>query len=101
MNVVGGVRLSETSVDLGVMAAVASSFFDKVIPKDTMFVGEVGLSGEVRAVSQLEGRLKEASALGFKRCFVPKRNKDQLKMSFPELKVVPLKFAQEMVDHLF
>ncbi len=74
VNVAGGVRLDEPAVDLGVIVAVASSFRD--IPSDTgtVLIGEVGLGGEIRTVSQLEPRLKEASKLGFKRAVVPKNN---------------------------
>ena len=74
LNVAGGVRLEEPAVDLGVIIAVASSFRD--IPTDTgaVLIGEVGLGGEVRTVSQLEPRLKEAAKLGFERAIVPKNN---------------------------
>ncbi len=74
LNVAGGVRLEEPAVDLGVVAAVASSFRD--IPSDTstVLIGEVGLGGEIRTVSQLDLRLKEAAKLGFKRALVPKNN---------------------------
>ena len=74
VNVAGGVRLEEPAVDLGIIVAVASSFRD--IPSDTgaVLIGEVGLGGEVRTVSQLEPRLKEAAKLGFERAIVPKNN---------------------------
>ena len=74
LNVAGGVRLEEPAVDLGVVVAVASSFRD--IPSDTstVLVGEVGLGGEIRTVSQLDLRLKEAAKLGFERAVVPKNN---------------------------
>ena len=74
LNVAGGVRLEEPAVDLGVVVAVASSFRD--IPADTgaVLIGEVGLGGEVRTVSQLEMRLKEVAKLGFERAVVPKNN---------------------------
>jgi DNA repair protein RadA/Sms len=74
LNVAGGVRLEEPAVDLGVVVAVASSFRD--VPTDTgaVLIGEVGLGGEVRTVSQLEPRLKEAAKLGFERAVVPKNN---------------------------
>ncbi len=74
LNVAGGVRLEEPAVDLGVVVAVASSFRD--IPSDTstVLIGEVGLGGEIRTVSQLDLRLKEAAKLGFERAIVPKNN---------------------------
>ncbi len=72
INVAGGLKIYETAVDLAVCAAVISSLTEKVIPADTVFMGEVGLGGEMRSVSQLEKRLSEVSKLGFKTAVVPK-----------------------------
>jgi DNA repair protein RadA/Sms len=72
VNVVGGFSLDEPGVDLGVAAAVASSFKEKQIPPDVALIGEVGLSGEVRSVSRVALRLQEAAKLGFRKCIVPK-----------------------------
>ncbi len=74
LNVVGGVRLEDPAADLGVVAAIASAFLDEAVAADTVFLGEVGLSSEVRSVSQLGVRLHEAAKLGFKRAVVPKNN---------------------------
>jgi DNA repair protein RadA/Sms len=71
-NVVGGFTLEEPAIDLGVAAAIASSYREKHIPADMVLIGEVGLSGELRAVSRLPIRVREAAKLGFKRCIVPK-----------------------------
>ncbi|MFB6099059.1 MAG: magnesium chelatase domain-containing protein, partial [Salinibacter sp.] len=78
VNVAGGVRLEEPAVDLGVAVAAASSFRD--IPADTgsVLVGEIGLGGEIRTVSQIEPRLKEAAKLGFDRAIVPENNLDRI-----------------------
>jgi DNA repair protein RadA/Sms len=70
-NVIGGFNLEEPSVDLGVAAAIASSYRERIIPPDIAMIGEVGLSGELRAVSRLPLRVREAAKLGFKRCIVP------------------------------
>jgi DNA repair protein RadA/Sms len=70
-NVIGGFNLEEPSVDLGVAAAIASSYRERIIPADMAMIGEVGLSGELRAVSRLPLRVREAAKLGFKRCIVP------------------------------
>ncbi len=70
INVVGGLRLGEPAADLGVVAAIASAIRDVELDPDSVFVGEVGLGGEVRPVQQLERRLSEAARLGFKRAFV-------------------------------
>jgi DNA repair protein RadA/Sms len=70
-SVVGGLRVREPAVDLALALAIASSHRDKPIPGDLVPIGEIGLSGELRSVSQLERRLAEAERLGFKRCIVP------------------------------
>jgi DNA repair protein RadA/Sms len=75
LNAVGGVRLTEPASDAGVVAALASSLLDRTIASDTVFVGEVGLGGELRAVSQLERRLAEAERLGFRTAVVPARTR--------------------------
>ncbi len=74
MNVAGGVRLDEPAVDLAVAAAVASSFTDKAVPEGTLIVGEVGLTGEVRAVGHVDIRASEAFKMGFQRIVVPRSN---------------------------
>jgi DNA repair protein RadA/Sms len=71
-NVIGGLQIDEPAADLAIAVAMASSIKDRPVHADIAFVGEVGLSGELRAVSQLEVRLKEAAKLGFKRCVVPR-----------------------------
>lgn len=71
VNVVGGLRINEPAADLGVAAAIASSYRDIPIPDDCVMLGEIGLSGELRSVGQPQKRLKEAAKLGFKRCIVP------------------------------
>lgn len=72
VNVVGGLRIEEPAADLAVALAVASSYFDKAVPPDMAIIGEIGLSGELRAVPQLPARLHEAAKLGFARVLVPK-----------------------------
>jgi len=79
LNVVSGIRISEPAIDLGIILAVASSFKNISIPKDLVAIGEVGLTGEVRAVNMIEKRLKEAEKLGFKKCIIPENNKKLLK----------------------
>jgi DNA repair protein RadA/Sms len=73
LNVVGGVRLQEPAGDLAVGAALASSLYDRALPHDAVFIGEVGLGGEVRPVSQAERRVAEAVSLGMTRAFVSDR----------------------------
>jgi DNA repair protein RadA/Sms len=85
-NVAGGVRLIEPAADLAVALAVASTLQDLAVPPDLIVMGEVGLSGELRAVGQAERRLSEASRLGFRRAIVPERNLARLP-KVPDMKV--------------
>lgn len=72
VNVVGGLQVDEPGADLGVAVAIASSLRDLPVPADTAFIGEIGLSGELRAVGQLNARLREAAKLGFSRVLIPR-----------------------------
>ena len=74
VNVAGGVKLTEPSSDLAVALAIASNFKNKYIDRSDVFVGELGLGGEVRSVNQLESRVREAIKMGFKRIIIPKNN---------------------------
>ena len=73
LNVVGGVRLSEPAGDLAVAAALASSVYDRPLIEESIFLGEVGLGGEIRPVSQSERRLAEAAKMGMRRAFMARR----------------------------
>ncbi len=75
VNIAGGMRINEPALDLGIMLALVSSYYDREIDEKTIIFGEVGLSGEIRAVSRIEQRISEAEKLGFKRIFVPLGNK--------------------------
>lgn len=75
LNIAGGIRVSDPALDLAVVMAVLSSNIDAALPGDTVFAGEVGLSGEIRAVSRIEQRISEAGKLGFRQIFVPLGNK--------------------------
>jgi DNA repair protein RadA/Sms len=72
INIVGGLRVGEPAADLAMAMAIMSSMMDKPLPADAVMIGEIGLSGEIRAVPQIEARLMEAAKLGFKRAFIPK-----------------------------
>ena len=72
LNMAGGLRVADPACDLAVVCAVLSSNFDYAIPSDVCFAGEVGLSGEIRPVGQIERRITEASRLGFKKIYVSK-----------------------------
>ena len=79
VNVVGGLRVGEPAADLAVAVAIASSYRSLPVASDLAIVGEVGLSGELRSVGQVEKRLREAAKLGFRRCLVPRVMADQLR----------------------
>ncbi|OGS09551.1 MAG: hypothetical protein A2386_01450 [Elusimicrobia bacterium RIFOXYB1_FULL_48_9] len=74
VNVVGGVKIKETGVDLGIACAIASGFGNFVCPPKMIILGEVGLTGEVRSIAQISERLMEAEKLGFEKAIVPKSN---------------------------
>ena len=82
LNVIGGLYLEEPAADLAAILALASSFRDKPVPSDLTAIGEVGLTGELRAASALGQRLSEVKRLGFTKCIIPKRT--QGKLSAPE-----------------
>ena len=97
INVAGGLRIGETAVDLGICAAIASSQTDFVVPNDVMFIGEVGLGGELRTVTKLEKRLSEAANLGFKTAIVPKQS--LAKITLPkEIKVYGASTINEVIN---
>ncbi len=74
LNVAGGVRLNEPGIDLGIITAIVSSKLDQPVPSDTVICGEVGLTGEVRSISQTSVRINEAERLGFTKCILPKNS---------------------------
>lgn len=99
LNVVSGIKVSEPAVDLGIVLAVASSFKNLSIPKDTAAIGEVGLTGEVRSVNLIEKRLKEIEKLGFKTCIIPESNKKLLKENY-KLDIIGVKNVNEAMQKL-
>jgi DNA repair protein RadA/Sms len=103
VNVVGGLAIDEPAVDLGVIAAVASSFREKPINAQTVVMGEVGLAGEVRAISQAEVRLKDAAKLGFTRCVLPQLNVDKLEKSAApgKMALMGVRTVDEAMERLF
>jgi DNA repair protein RadA/Sms len=100
INVAGGIRVEEPAVDLGIVAAMASSFLDRPIDSHTVILGEVGLTGEVRAISQLEVRIKEAARLGFKRCLVPRTNAVQL-AKIAKMEILTISSLNELLERIF
>ena len=80
INVIGGLQLQEPGADLPVVLAIASSYRDTVIPSDVVAIGEVGLTGEIRAVSHMNQRLQESARLGFKKVIIPKFGSEKLEI---------------------
>ena len=94
LNVIGGLRLDEPTTDLGVALALISSLTDRLVPDDLIALGELGLSGELRAISGLENRVREAMRLGFTRAVVPARNLEKRKLDLP-IELIPVKSIYE------
>jgi DNA repair protein RadA/Sms len=100
MNVAGGVKVIEPAVDMAIVSAIASSFLDKPVSGGTVVIGEVGLTGEVRAVGQIDKRVAEAKKMGFKRCLVPDSNLKRI-LDIDGVEVSGIKKVSEAVDTLF
>ena len=101
MNVAGGVKIEEPAVDLGICISLVSSFLNKPVSPETIVFGEVGLSGEIRGVSQVDVRLKEAEKLGFKRFILPKINRDNLNHKDSKQKYIGIENINEAIEILF
>jgi len=102
VSVTGGFTIKEPAADLGVLAAIASSFHNRAIDPETLVIGEVGLGGEVRAVSRIESRIKEGVQMGFTRCLIPKRNiKGITEASLKEkIDIVGIEWIDDALKHL-
>lgn len=96
----GGVKLEEPAIDLAIGMSIASSYWNKPIAVDDCFVGEVGLTGEIRRVNQVKERVKEAAKLGFKRIFIPANNIEEINEDHA-VKIIPLKTIQEALRVVF
>jgi DNA repair protein RadA/Sms len=100
INVVGGLKIVEPAIDLGIVATIASSLRDLSIRPDTFVFGEVGLSGEIRAVAQAEARLKEAAKLGFTKAVIPAGNAAKM-ISKEGLNVIGIRDIEEFLQAVF
>lgn len=98
VNVVGGLKISEPSADLGVAVAIASSFRDAPVDPELVVIGEVGLSGELRSVGQIEKRMIEAAKLGFKKCIIPKAVATGSRLGDTGLKIATASTVSEALD---
>lgn len=96
----GGLKLKEHSANLAIIMSIVSSAKDRGIPSDTLFIADIGLTGELKRVPSLEARLKEADRMGYKRAFVP-RKALQKQIHFENLKVIQLNTLGEVIDAVF
>ena len=101
LNLAGGIKITEPALDLAIVAAIAGSFRDKVIDPLAVLIGEVGLTGEVRSVMQLDARILEAKRLGFKKCIIPYSAKKIKKLPDKGIDLLFVKSLAELFEHLF
>ena len=99
VNIAGGIKISEPAIDLGIVMAVISSFKNRPIEEGVMAFGEVGLSGEVRAVSQAEGRVAEAKKLGFQTCILPQVSLEHLP-KMDGIRLVGVRSVRDVIDYI-
>jgi DNA repair protein RadA/Sms len=100
LNVAGGVKVDETAIDLGIVSAMASSFLNRPIAAGTVVFGEVGLTGEIRGISQTEVRIKEAARMGFTRCILP-RTQNREGRQQQNIDLIPIRSLKELTENLF
>jgi DNA repair protein RadA/Sms len=101
INIAGGLKVEDPSIDLAVLSALLSSYEDAPLPMQICFSGEVGLSGEIRAVNRIEQRIAEAEKLGFEKIIVSKYNTKGLGKNKFNIEVVPLGKVEELYRYLF
>lgn len=101
VNVAGGMRINEPALDLSLVMAILSSYYNAAVDSQTIAFGEVGLTGEIRAVTMAEQRVAEAEKLGFSCCILPRSNMEQiLKQGKPKIKLAGMKNIRELVDYM-
>ena len=100
INLVGGLKVDDPAADLSILCAIASSFMDKPIDENIVFIGEIGLAGEVRSISRLGKRLAEVKALGFSGAIVPSASMNE-KINKSKLKIYPVTSVRQTLDILF
>jgi DNA repair protein RadA/Sms len=101
LNIAGGLKVEDPSIDLAVLCALLSSYEDVPLSPRICFAGEVGLSGEIRAVNRIEQRIAEAEKLGFERIFVSRYNQKGVGSQKFDIDVVPVGRVEEVYQQLF
>jgi len=98
VNVAGGIKIEDPAADLGVTVAITSAFREQIVVPNTVFLGEVGLAGEIRSISQVILRINEAEKLGFKYCVLPKNNCKNLDYKNDSIELIPVSTLKEALD---
>jgi DNA repair protein RadA/Sms len=101
VNIAGGLKIEDPSIDLSVIVALLSSYEDVPVPHNICFAGEIGLNGEIRAVNRIEQRIAEAEKLGFEKIIVSKYNKKSFNPKNFKIEIVAFNQVQEVYQHLF
>jgi DNA repair protein RadA/Sms len=101
LNIAGGLKIEDPSIDLAVLCALLSSYEDITVPHHICFAGEVGLSGEIRAVNRVEQRIAEAEKLGFEKIIVSKYNQKGLTKQKINIEIVTMARVDELYKYLF
>ena len=100
MNVIGGISVSEPAADLAIATALISSLTDRIVPDDLIIIGELGLAGECRAVTNPEMRVREAARLGFTRAMIPYRNVEKRPIEVEGIRIIPIRSVYEVLKEL-
>lgn len=101
VNIAGGIKVEDPSIDLAIICSLLSSYEDVPLPQQICFAGEVGLNGEIRAVNKIEQRIAEAEKLGFEKIIISKYNKKNFNTSNYKIQVVPFAQVHEVYQYLF
>ncbi len=98
LNVAGGIKIEDPAADLAAVVAVASAFREQLVIADTVVLGEIGLAGEIRSISQVTLRINEAEKLGFKHCVIPRNNDKNLDYKKIDIELIPVSTLKEALD---
>ncbi|HNP54088.1 MAG TPA: magnesium chelatase domain-containing protein, partial [Ferruginibacter sp.] len=101
VNIAGGIKVEDPSIDLAIISALLSSYEDVALPSQICFAGEVGLSGEIRAVNRIEQRIAEAEKLGFEKIILSKYHGKTMSKIATHIEVIPLGKVEELYQLLF
>ena len=100
LNVAGGLKINDPAADLGAVMAIISSFKEKSVPESTVFIGELGLAGELRKINNINSRLKEIERANFKNCIIPEVNLKEVDKRF-KINVRGFSFLKEVFSEVF